>query len=208
MKKYSGHTEPWGEFVDVKINAPELLQKEISRKPKGRVWLSGVCDCYQPAEKRYRLTAKCLEILIRNDWPLTIQTKSPLVLRDIDLLRQGKDVEVGFSITTADDNIRQLFEPLASPINDRIAALEKLHMSSIKTFAMIAPLLPGAEGLPMLLDGKVDYVLIDKMNYHNADWVYKKQGLESAMSRAFFDGTGRELASAFKLQGVGCTIIY
>jgi hypothetical protein len=81
-------------------------------------------------------------------------------------------------------------------------------MSGIKTFAMIAPLLPGAEGLPRLLGGKVDYVLIDKMNYHNADWVYKKQGLESAMSRAFFDNTGRELASAFKRQGVECTIIY
>jgi DNA repair photolyase len=208
MKKYSGHGEAWGEFVDIKVNAPELLKKEITKKPKGRVWLSGVCDCYQPAEKRYQLTAKCLEILIKNGWPLTIQTKSPLVLRDIDLLGQGKGVEVGFSITTADDNIRRLFEPSVSSVNDRIAALEELHQSGIRTFAMIAPLLPGAEGLPGLLGGKVDYVLIDKMNYHHADWLYKKHGLEAGMSRDFFESKGRELASVFKQQGVECIVIY
>ncbi|MGA7469213.1 MAG: hypothetical protein WBW25_00065 [Halobacteriota archaeon] len=53
MKRFTGHREPWGEFVDVKINAPEVLAKEITRKPMGRVWVSGVCDPYQPAEKKY-----------------------------------------------------------------------------------------------------------------------------------------------------------
>lgn len=208
MKRFSGHKEPWGEFVDAKVNAPELLQKEIDRNPKGRVWLSGVCDCYQPLEKRYELTRKGIEILVKNDWPLTIQTKSPLVLRDIDLLGQGKGVEVGFSITTADDNIRRLFEPLAPPVNERINALEELHLCGIKTFVMIAPLLPGAEGLGLFLNGKVDYVLIDKMNYHNADRIYKQNGFEEAMNEVFFESRGRELASAFKQQGIECRMLY
>lgn len=208
MKRFTGHIEPWGEFVDIKINAPELLQKEIGKKPKGRVWISGVCDCYQPSEKRYQLTKKCIEILAGHDWPLTIQTKSPLVLRDIELLKQAADIEIGFSVTTAEDNIRRIFEPLAPSINERIKALEELHQSGIKTFAMIAPMLPGAEGLSSLLNGKVDYVLIDKMNYRNADWVYRKYGLEEAAKENFFISTGKELKSAFSKQGIECSVLY
>ena len=56
MKRFTGHTEPWGEFVDVKVNAAELLEKEIKRKKRGRVWISGVCDPYQPLEEKLGLT--------------------------------------------------------------------------------------------------------------------------------------------------------
>jgi len=208
MKRTTGHIEPWGEFVDVKINAPELLQKEITRKPRGRVWISGVCDAYQPLERKHKLTRKCLEILTAHDWLVTIQTKSPLVLRDIDLLSKGSDIEVGFTITTADDNIRRLFEPNAPPINERIKALEVLHQAGIRTFAMIAPMLPGAGGLAALLKGRVDYILIDRMNYHYSDWVYRKLNLEAAMSDEFFSQTGKELASAFEKQGIDCQVVF
>src|SRR5512136_3489869 len=85
MKRFTGHKEPWGEFVDVKINAPDLLRCEIEKKKRGRVWVSGVCDPYQPLEATYRLTRQCLEILAHNNWPVIIQTRSPLVLRDIDI---------------------------------------------------------------------------------------------------------------------------
>ncbi len=64
MKRYTGHKEPWGEFVDAKINAPDLLAVEIGKKKRGSVWVSGVCDPYQPVEGRYRLTRMCLEILV------------------------------------------------------------------------------------------------------------------------------------------------
>lgn len=70
--RFSGHTEPWGAFVDVKVNAPELLQREIARKKPDRVWVSGVCDPYQPLEEKYRLTRQCLEILAQHDWPVTV----------------------------------------------------------------------------------------------------------------------------------------
>src|SRR5512136_1153601 len=91
MKRFTGHREPWGQFVDVKVNAPDLLRVEIVRKAVGRVWVSGVCDPYQPLEARYRLTRQCLEILSQNDWPVAVQTRSPLVLRDMDILKTGKD---------------------------------------------------------------------------------------------------------------------
>ena len=208
MKRTTGHIEPWGEFVDVKINAPELLQREINKKPQGRVWISGVCDAYQPLEVKYELTGKCLEILVAHDWPITIQTKSPLVLRDIDVLRKAGEIEVGLTITTADDNIRRLFEPNAPPIEARIKALDELHQAGIRTFAMIAPLLPDAGELVAMLSGKVDYVLIDRMNYHYGDWVYRKYNLEAAMSNEFFFRAGKELASAFEKQGINCQVMF
>ncbi len=146
--------------------------------------------------------------MIQNGWPLTIQTKSPLVLRDIGLLKRGKDVEAGFSITTADDSIRRLFEPCAPSVNERIMALEQLHLSGVKTFAMIAPMLPGAEGLVQMLGGKVDYILVDRMNYHHGDWVYKRYCLEKYMDASFFNDSGKELAAAFEEQGIECRLLY
>ena len=194
MKRFTGHKEPWGEFVDVKINAADLLYGEIRKKKRGRVWVSGVCDPYQPLEARYKLTRQCLEILAQNNWPVTIQTRSPLVLRDIDILKEMQDLEAGLSVTTADDAIRKIFEPNAPPISDRINALDELHKAGIKTYAMVAPMLPGAEKLAELLKGKIDFLLIDRMNYHYADWVYRKYGLEDKLTDDFFQQTSKKLS--------------
>src|SRR4030043_772190 len=100
MKRFTGHKEPWGEFVDVKINAADLLRVEVKKKKTGRVWVSGVCDPYQPLEARYQLTHQCLQILLQHNWPVVVQTRSSLVLRDLDILKEGKDIEGGLSVTT------------------------------------------------------------------------------------------------------------
>lgn len=204
MRRFSGHKEPWGQFVDVKINAPELLQREVLRKKPDRVWVSGVCDPYQPLEAKYQITRRCLEILAQHNWPVTVQTRSPLVLRDLDILRQGCQFEAGFSITTADDAIRELFEPAAPPIPERIRALGELRRAGIHTYAMIAPMLPGVEKLPELLAGKVEYVRLDRMNYHDADWVYRKYGLEDQMRDEFFEGAQALLCAKFADLGIEC----
>ena len=208
MRRFTRHKEPWGEFVDVKINALALLKHEIDKRPPGRVWVSGECDPYQPLETTYELTRRSLEILIQYGWQITVQTKSPLVLRDIDLLRRNDKVEVGLSVTTADDGVRKLFEPGTPPIKERIEALEELRLANIRTYAMIAPMLPGAERLADQLNGKVDYVLVDRMNYHYGDWVYRKHHLEYAMSHDFFFSKGKELASAFTEQGIECRVLF
>lgn len=208
MKRFTGHEERWGEFVDVKVNAPSLLQSEIKRKRAGRVWISGICDPYQPLEKKYELTRGCLEILSRHGWPVTIQTKSPLLLRDTELFERFIDVEVTVTIATADENIRQIFEPNAPSIRERIEALEKLHSKGIKTSAMIAPMLPKAEGLANELRGKIDSVLIDRMNYHYADWVYRKHKLEHAMTENFFTQKKIELAKAFRKEGTPYRLLF
>ncbi len=208
IKKFTRHTEPWGDFVDVKINAPDLLRTEVKKKKCATVWISGLCDPYQPLETKYELTRKCLEILVDNDWPVVIQTRSSLVLRDLDILKRAKNMEVGLSITTADDEIRKLFEPLAPPIKERIDTLAQLHQAGIKTYAMIAPILPGTENLADALKGKVDYVLVDRMNYHYADWIFRKYHLEDKLSDDFFQETGRKLAQDFQLSGIPCHLAY
>ena len=204
MKRFTGHTEPWGEFVDVKINAPDLLRREITRKHKDRVWVSGVCDPYQPLEGKYKLTRQCLEILAEHHWPVTIQTRSPLVTRDIDVLQRMPQLEVGLSIGTADDAIRKLFEPNAPSIQSRLAALAKLHEAGLYTFVMIAPILPGAEALPELLAGKVDRVILDRMNYNHSDWVYKKYHLEQFRTDEYFDGMVSTLRAQISQMGISC----
>jgi len=208
MKRFTGHREPWGDFLDVKINAPELLAREVKKKKKGRVWISGVCDAYQPLEKKYKLTQRCLEILVDNAWPFTIQTKSPLVLRDLELLKKAPECEVGFTITTAEDNVRKIFEPGAPPIATRVEALAVLHAGGIKTFVMIAPMLPGAEGLVRMLKDKVDHVLIDRLNYHYADWAFKKYKMQWAMDDEFFSQKGEELRAGLEKAGTACRKLF
>jgi DNA repair photolyase len=208
MKRFTGHKEKWGEFVDIKINAPVLLAGEIRKKRMGRVWVSGVCDPYQAAEKKYKLTRKCLEVLLENQWPVTVQTKSSLVLRDIEILEQFNDIEVGFSITTADEKIRKLFEPGASPIKERIHALDALHSRGIRTFAMIAPILPKSEGLIEQLPGKVDHILIDRLNYSYANRIYKENQLEWAREDAFLIQKAEELQAGFKREGIPVQVVF
>lgn len=208
MKRFTGHRESWGDFVDVKINAPELLAYEVKKKKAGRVWISGVCDPYQPLEKKYMITKRCLAILAENGWPFTVQTKSPLVLRDLEILKSAGNAEAVFTVTTADERIRKIFEPGAPPSSKRIEALAKLHSAGIKTFAMVAPILPGAEGLASALKGKVGYVILDRLNYHYADWAYKRYGMQWAMEDDFFSQKGKELRPAFEREGISCQILF
>ncbi len=107
MRKYTGHKEPWRKFVDIKINAPLVLEKEIKRKPKGEVFISSVCNPYQPLEKKYQLTRKCLKILVENGFPITILTKSSLVKRDFDILKNYLQIDLGLTITTMDENLKR-----------------------------------------------------------------------------------------------------
>lgn len=208
MKRFTGHSEPWGDFVDVKVNAAELLLKEVKKKKIDEVWISGVCDPYQPLEAKYKLTRECLEILINNNWPVKIQTKSPLVLRDIDVFTQSNNCDVGLSITTADDEIRKLFEPKAPTIMDRIKALSELHNAGIRTYAMIAPILPGSEKIIDLLEGKVDYIYVDRMNYNHANIIYKKNKLEKYLSDDYFQAVSQEIMNGCEKMKIECSVFF
>ena len=177
MTKFSKSKYQWGEFVDVKINAPEILKRDLFGLKKGLVSLSTVTDPYQVPERKYRLTRRILEDLAESNFSVSILTKSNLILRDIDILKKfnRKNLEVGFSITTVDENIRKHFEPNAPSIKDRINALKKLSEEGIKTWVFIAPVLPyiSEKTISDLLNEikhSVDYIMLDKLNIKSGNW--------------------------------------
>ena len=188
MRRYSGHKEAWGEFVYVKINAPEVLRKQLPRAKRGTVWISSVCDPYQPLEVRYRLTRQCLEELLKVQFPVNIQTKSKLVVRDLDLLKCFEEISVTITIATDREDMARLFEPNASSIKERLQTLEILHGAGIHTAVFIGPILPGDPAkLAALIDGKVDRVLIDRMNYMSTiQGFYRQHNLEYATTSRYF----------------------
>lgn len=138
----------WGEYVFAKVNAPELLDKEIKKlKDKGKgktIWFSSVTDPYQGLEVKYQLTRKCLEVLANYGFAGTVSilTKSDLVLRDIDVFKKLNNFDVGLTITSTDDKISRFFEKFAPPASARLKALQKLHNEGFSTYAFIGPLLP------------------------------------------------------------------
>ena len=138
MKRFTGHTEEWGEFLDVKINAPDLIPEQTNKYRGKSVFLSSVTDAYLPIERKYQLTRKILKKLVALQPNIGILTKSDLVLRDIDLLKQFKNCEVGLTITTSDDNLRKEIEPFTSSIQNRIKALKRLKESGIRTLFDVA----------------------------------------------------------------------
>jgi DNA repair photolyase len=210
MKRFTGHLEPWGEFVDVKVNAPNILRKQLKRARPGSVSLSTVTDPYQPVEKRYELTRGCLESLLDQQFSVSILTRSPLCLRDIDLFKQFKSIEVGFSITTHDDNIKKIFEPHSPSIQSRVKALETLRQEKIGTYAFIGPMLPlDSKPLVAMLDGLIDEVLIDRMNYSNkVKVIYRKAKLDKYLEEDYFHYVGLELKERFENKGVAVSMCY
>ncbi len=140
--------EDWGDYVYAKINAPELLEKELLKlKNKGKgitILLSSVTDPFQGAEVKYKLSEKCLKILADYGFEGTISilTKSPLVLNVMPILKKLKNVDVGITITSTDDKVSNYFEKDAPKASSRINTLEKLNKEGIKTYAFLGPLLP------------------------------------------------------------------
>ena len=132
----------------IKEQAPLLLEKQL-RKPNWRaatIVLSGNTDCYQPAEKKFRLTRACLEVFLRYRHPVGIITKNALLLRDLDLLKElhlyGL-VGVHISVTSLNPETRRLLEPRTTTTVQRLRTIEKLAESGIPVNAMLAPIIPG-----------------------------------------------------------------
>ena len=194
MKKFTGCKENWGDFVDVKTNAVEVLKKEIKKINSGRVFLSSVTDPYLPLEAKFRLTRGVLECLVDTDFEVTILTRSPLVTRDIDIFKKLRSVEVGLSVPTDREDIRKIFEPNATPVSSRIKALGKLKEEGIRTYAFVAPLLPvNPENLAKLLHPVADYVMLDNLNYPwKVSGIVRGHGFEYILDPGWVRETERE----------------
>lgn len=158
--------ETWGAWVDIKQDAAPLLRKELRKaKAKGPVtiFMSSSTDPYQPAEYKERVTRSLLEAMA-DDPPdfLLVQTRSPLVQRDIDLLlRLGDRVRVSMTVETDVEDVRKTFSPYAPPIPARLNALRRLMEAGVPAQAAVAPALPSSEAFPHLLKAVVRRVCID-----------------------------------------------
>ena len=153
MKKFTGHTEDWGTFLDVKIwNAIKNPQRYASKS----FFVSSVTDPYNPQEKIYKRTRAFLETFQGVDINLSLQTKSDLILRDLDLIRTFKNVRVGFSINTLDENFKNDMDNAVS-IERRLAAMKTLHAAGIRTTCFISPIFPGITDVTAIIDAAKDF---------------------------------------------------
>ncbi len=179
MCRFSGHKQPWGQFVDAKVNFPQVLEKQLKgrRAPEGRLILGSVTDAYQPAEAWYKLTRSCLAALAGHpSLEVEILTKSALVVRDLQLLQQLPRCSVGFTVTTINEKAARVLEPGAPPPGLRLAAARQLAEAGLPVWVFIAPVLPGLGDGEKDLTGlfrelkraRVEKVLADTLNPYPA----------------------------------------
>ena len=144
IKRFTGHTEDWGSFVDARVNVADILTKQLkSPKYKGeRIFIGTVTDPYQSAEKKYGLTRSILQVLVNYSNPVSILTKSDLVLCDIDLLMKLKNIDINFTVATIDEKWKKFVELGSPTIKQRLAAIKKLADNNITVFAMMGPYWP------------------------------------------------------------------
>jgi DNA repair photolyase len=177
MQRFHPHSEEWGSFVDVRINAVEALKRQLSRLEPGDVFTCSACDGWQRAEEHYRLTRECCQLLLQAGFRLNVLTKSRLVLRDLDFFA-GHSVRLGVTITTADESWARIWEPKASSVADRVGVLRQAKATGLKTAVMFGPLLPGIsdteEALARLFalaaETGVDQVWTDILNPRPRVW--------------------------------------
>jgi len=186
MCRYRKEKEKWGEFVDVKINIPEILEEQIKRLKPGVVMISSVTDAYQALEKKYQITRRCLEILAKHNFQIGLLTKSPLITRDIDILKKFDNSihQPGFTITCLNEKDAKNFENNAPSVESRLKALKKLNEAGISTFVFIGPFIPGIsdknldELFKKFEEAGVKTILIDKLNLKCGNWSGIKKVLD------------------------------
>lgn len=138
MKRFTNHDEEWGGFIDIKQCSKPISAKRLTGKS---VFLSSVTDCYNPFEEKYCITQNILKQLVDIDCSVTVTTKSKLILRDVELLKEFKNLTVAMSINTTDEKFKKDMDN-ASSISDRLNTLKALHENGIYTVLFMSPIFP------------------------------------------------------------------
>lgn len=163
MKRFTGHQEPWGTFLDVKM-WPEIRNPE---KYAGReLFISSVTDPYLPQEEQYGRTHALLEQLKGSGARISISTKSDLILRDLDLIRTFPQARVSWSINTLDESFREDMGNAVS-IERRLAAMEIFHRAGIRTTCFVSPIFPGITDVKAIIrrvKGQCNLIWLENLN--------------------------------------------
>ena len=163
MKRFTGHQESWGTFLDVKFWSPIKNPQKYAGK---EIFVGSVTDPYHPQEESAKRTRVFLEEMQGSGAKLSIQTKSDLVLRDMDLLKRYDCLRVGFSINTLDEDFRQQMDSAVS-IERRLAAMRKLHEAGIRTTCFISPIFPGITNVKAIIEevkGYSNLIWLENLN--------------------------------------------
>ncbi len=178
MKRFTNHSEPWGDFVDVK-NWGEI--KNPAKYAGKEAFIGSVTDPYQPCEKKYERTRHLLEQLQGSGVSISIATRSSLVLRDIDLIKTFPNARVAISINTVDENFRKEMDKGAA-IERRLETMKQLYDAGIKTTCFISPIFPGITDVEAIVDSAKDrcnLVWLENLNLRGdyrvviMDWIHR-----------------------------------
>ncbi len=152
MKRFTGHREPWGSFLDIKHWKPIANPEKYCGK---EIFIGSVTDPYNPEEEQSRRTRALLEELAGSGAKLSIATKSDLILRDIDIIRTFPDARVSWSVNTLDEEFRKDMDK-AVPIERRLEAMRIFHESGIRTTCFISPIFPGITDAEAIIERTKD----------------------------------------------------
>jgi DNA repair photolyase len=206
MQRFHPHPEPWGKFVDVKVNAVEALRRQLRRAVPGEVFVSSACDGWQPIEAEWRLTRRCCQLLIEYGFQVNVLTKSALVLRDLDVLA-GPKARIGVTVTTLDEPLAACWEPGSASVEQRFRVIEEACRAGLRTAIMFGPLLPflsdGPTAIEAMLgraaDLKIGKIWVDALNRRPRVWPavaellkQKFPELGERYRRVLFDRRARE----------------
>jgi len=197
----------WGSWVDVRVDAAEILAAELSALPPLPIKMSPlVTDPYHPLERRRRITRACLEVLATeaHQMPLVILTRSASILDDLALLQRIPHLWVGMSVATLDDTIRQRLEPGAASIPARLDTLAQLRAAGLATFAVVQPMLPGdPNALAAALAAVVDSATADTLSgTFGAAHHFANPQLAEALQPAWQQARLHQVVGALRLRGV------
>ncbi len=154
MKKFTNHSQNWGSFIDVKICNSKLDVNKIKNK---NIFLSSVTDCYNEYEGKYKITRQILEQLKNVSCNVTISTKSKLILRDLDILKNFHNIKVCVSINTLNEKFKNDMDK-ASCIKDRLKTLKELHKNNIHTVLFMSPIFPEITEWKEIIEFSKDFV--------------------------------------------------
>lgn len=154
MKRFTGHTEEWGTFIDIKRCDKKIDIKKLEKK---NLFLSSVTDCYNGYEEKYEITRNILKQLIDVDVNINISTKSKLVLRDLNILKKLKNVNVSISINTLDEKFRSDMDS-GSSIEDRLNTLKILHENGIYVTLFMSPIFPYITDVKSIIEKSKNFV--------------------------------------------------
>ncbi len=215
MKKFTNHSEKWGEFVDVKLSDKKIDPKMITHK---NVFMSSSTDCYNPLEEKYKITRKILQQLVNIDCYLQITTKSKLILRDLDLLKQMKHLSVAISVNTLDENFKNDMDR-ADSIDERLKVLKILHENGIHTILFMSPIFIGITNWKEIIEKTKDFVSeywfeflnlrgsfkfdvlnYIKLNYSNLYPIYEEIYLNGLNTK--LDDLGKEILEYCKINDI------